>query len=108
MPATKISNPYDMKMSPSGQLLAVAGQEGLQIFHFNGSNPVTHYTALLTKEPVNQMFWDNDNHLYAISNTRSVTRLHNHSYHSPEGAGIALPHHRRARYHRSAFEISPC
>jgi len=69
MPATKISNPYDMKMSPSGQLLAVAGQEGLQIFHFNGSNPVTHYTALLTKEPVNQMFWDNDNHLYAISNT---------------------------------------
>ena len=69
MPATKIQNPYDMKMSPSGKLLAVAGQEGLQIFHFNGSNPVTHYTGLLTKEPITQMFWDNDNHLYAISNT---------------------------------------
>jgi hypothetical protein len=69
MPATKIQNPYDMKMSPSGQLLAVAGQEGLQIFHFNGANPVTHYTGLLTKAPINQMFWDNDNHLYAISNT---------------------------------------
>jgi 6-phosphogluconolactonase (cycloisomerase 2 family) len=69
MPATKIVGPNDMKMSPSGQLLAVAGQEGLQVFHFNGSNPVTHYTGLLTKEPINQMFWDNSNHLYAISNT---------------------------------------
>jgi hypothetical protein len=69
MPATAIKNPYDMKMSPSGQLLAVAGQEGLQIFHFNGSNPVTRYTGLLTKDPINQMFWDNSNHLYAISST---------------------------------------
>ena len=69
MPATKIISPYDMKMSPSGDLLAVAGQEGLQVFHFNGANPVTHYTGLLTKEPIAQMFWDNDNHLYAISNT---------------------------------------
>jgi len=69
MPATLIQNPFDMKMSPSGELLAVAGQEGLQVFHFNGSNPVTHYTGLITKEPVSQMFWDNNNHLYAISNT---------------------------------------
>jgi hypothetical protein len=58
-----------MKMSPSGQLLAVAGHEGLQVFHFNGSRPVTHYTGLLTKESIGQMFWDNNNHLYAISNT---------------------------------------
>jgi hypothetical protein len=68
MPATKIQSPFDMKMSPSGQLLAVAGQEGLQVFHFNGSNPVTHYTGLLTREPISQMFWDNADHLYAISN----------------------------------------
>jgi len=67
MPATLIQSPYDMKMSPSGQLLAVAGQEGLQVFHFNGATPVTHYTGLLTKDPILQMFWDNSNHLYAIS-----------------------------------------
>jgi hypothetical protein len=67
MPATLIKGPNDMKMSPSGQLLAVAGQEGLQVFHFNGANPVTHYTDLLTKDPIMQMFWDNSNHLYAIS-----------------------------------------
>jgi hypothetical protein len=67
MPATAIKTPYDMKMSPSGQLLAVAGREGVQIFHFNGSNPVTHYTGLLTTNPITQMFWDNSNHLYGIS-----------------------------------------
>ncbi len=67
MPSTLISNPSDMKMSPSGKLVAVAGQEGLQIFHFNGASPITHFTALLTSKPINQMFWDNNNHLYAIS-----------------------------------------
>ena len=67
MPATAIKSPFDMKMSPSGELLAVAGQEGVQIFHFNGANPVTHYTGLLTTNPITQMFWDNSNHLYAIS-----------------------------------------
>lgn len=67
MPATLIKSPYDMKMSPSGKLLAVGGQEGLQIFHFNGASPIKHYTGLLTNAPINQMFWDNRNHLYAVS-----------------------------------------
>ena len=67
MPATEIQSVYDMKMAPSGKLLAVAGQEGLQVFHFNGASPITAYTGLLTTDPINQMFWDNDNHLYAIT-----------------------------------------
>jgi hypothetical protein len=67
MPATLVASPYDMKMSPSGKLLAVGGQEGLQIFHFNGANPIKRYTGLLTTKPITQMFWDNNNHLYAIS-----------------------------------------
>ena len=74
MPATLISNPYDLKMSPSGKLLAVAGQQGLQIFHFNGANPITRDTGLLTTDPVSQVFWDNSNHLYAIS--QSSGKLH--------------------------------
>jgi hypothetical protein len=69
MPATSIVNYYDMKMSPSGKLLAIAGQEGLQVFHFRGELPIKHYTGLLTHDPINQMFWDNNNHLYAISGT---------------------------------------
>ena len=74
MPATMIVNPSDLKMSPSGKLLAVAGQEGLQIFHFHGANPIRHYTNLITTDPINQMFWDNKNHLYAIS--YSTSRLY--------------------------------
>lgn len=78
MPTTAIRSVYDMKMSPSGKLLAVAGQEGLQVFHFNGAAPITHYTGLLTKDPINQMFWDNANHLYAITGVvnSKVNRLH--------------------------------
>jgi hypothetical protein len=48
-------------------LLAVAGTGGLQIFHFNGASPITAYTGLLTKDEIDQCFWDNNNHLYAIS-----------------------------------------
>jgi 6-phosphogluconolactonase (cycloisomerase 2 family) len=76
MPPTLISDPYDMKMSPSGKLLAVAGQQGLQIFHFNGSKPITRDTGLLTTDPVNEVFWDNSNHLYAISQTTGKFRVY--------------------------------
>ena len=92
MPATLIVNPFDMKMSPSGKLLAVAGQEGLQVFHFNGANPVTHYTGLLTKEPISQMFWDNDNHLYAISNTELfVFTITPTTHQKAQGSPYAIP-----------------
>jgi hypothetical protein len=67
MPNLAVTGPLDMRMAPSGKLLAVGGQEGLQIFHFNGANPITHYTKLITTAPINQMFWDKHNHLYAIS-----------------------------------------
>jgi hypothetical protein len=67
MPDTAIANFFDLKMAPSGKLLAIAGQEGLQIFHFNGASPITKYTGLLTTTPITQMYWDNNNHLYAIS-----------------------------------------
>lgn len=56
-------------MAPSGKLLAVAGTSGLQVFHFNGADPITKYTGLLTTDEVNQVFWDNANHLYAIGAT---------------------------------------
>ena len=67
MPATLIQYVNDLKVSPSGKLVAVAGTNGVQVFHFNGANPPTPYTPLLTTENINQMFWDNDNHLYGIN-----------------------------------------
>jgi hypothetical protein len=56
----------DLWASPSGLLLAVAGN-GLEVFHFNGANPITKYTGLLTTDNIAQVFWDNNNHLYALS-----------------------------------------
>lgn len=93
MPATAILNPYDLKMAPSGHLLALAGKEGMQVFHFNGAKPITSYTRLLTTDPINQMFWDNDNHLYAISQAKN--RLHvytitNSSYHEAPGSPYSI------------------
>jgi hypothetical protein len=74
MPTTKVMTIGTLAMSPSGKLLAVGGAEGLEIFHFNGSSPLTHYTGLLstrsftaTTPSPGLMFWDNSNHLYAIS-----------------------------------------
>jgi hypothetical protein len=67
MPTTNVGLVFDLKMSPSGKLLAVAGLNGLQIFHFNGSNPITHYTGLITTADIEQCHWDNSNHLYALS-----------------------------------------
>jgi hypothetical protein len=69
MPQTSVVSVTDLNMSPSGKLLAVGGTGGLEIFHFNGSNPITPYTGLLTKDEIDQLFWDNRNHLYAISRT---------------------------------------
>jgi hypothetical protein len=67
MPTTSVKSVTDVWASPSGKLLAVAGTGGLQVFHFNGASPITKYTGLLTTDEIDQVFWDNDNHLYALS-----------------------------------------
>lgn len=71
MPAVELGWVSYMNMSPSGKLLAVAGNgpgvTGLQVFHFNGANPITSYTGLIATAPIDEVHWDNSNHLYAIS-----------------------------------------
>jgi WD40 repeat protein len=67
MPKVAVASVTTVSVSPSGKLLAVGGSGGLQVLHFNGSSPITHFTELLTKDEVDQVAWDNDNHLYAIS-----------------------------------------
>jgi hypothetical protein len=82
-----------ISMSPSGNLLAVGGAGGLQVFHFNGANPITHYTGLLTTDTVNQMAWDNDNHLYAISQSAGklfVFTVTPATYGEPSGSPYAI------------------
>jgi hypothetical protein len=56
-----------LNLSPSGKILAVAGPLGLQLFHFNGASPITHYSSLLTNDSIIRIHWDNSNHLFAVS-----------------------------------------
>jgi len=65
------SGPFDMAMSPAGNLLAVASGNpdlgGLQLFHFNGAAPATDYDNFSYDWPVDQVMWDSKNHLYALN-----------------------------------------
>jgi hypothetical protein len=67
MPQANVGTLSDLKMSPDGKTLAVAGSGGLEVFHFNGAAPVTHLTGLLTSDSIAECFWDQSGHLYAIS-----------------------------------------
>jgi len=106
MPETLVTDPWDLKMSPSGKLLAVAGKQGVQVFHFNGSNPVTHYKNLLTTDPVNEIFWDNSNHLYAISQATGKIRVYNIT---PTSFGLApgSPHPINSPQHLVVQSVHP-
>lgn len=67
MPTTAVTSVTDLQISPSGLYLAIAGTTGLQVLHFNGANPIKKFTGLLLTHQVDHVFWDNSNHLYAIS-----------------------------------------
>lgn len=74
MPPTSVGSVFGTAMSPDGKLLAVSGAAGVQVFHFNGSAPISPYTGLLTTAGAEQIFWDNAHHLYAIS--RNAQKLY--------------------------------
>jgi hypothetical protein len=77
--------PDIIRMSPSGKLLAVAGNfdpsdfsqpvQGLQIFHFNGAKPITPYSNVISTANFGQssLHWDNNNHLYALGSPTKGT-----------------------------------
>jgi hypothetical protein len=74
-------NPMSMTINPQGNFLAVGGSAsntdnsggtqtaGLQVFHFNGGNPITSFSGVLTTAPIDAIQWDSNNHLYALSNS---------------------------------------
>ena len=95
MPETLVGSVTDLKMAPSGKLLAVAGTGGLQIFHFNGGSPIKGYTGLLTTDEIDQSFWDSENHLYAISRTAGklfVFTITPTGYHEATGSPYSIAH----------------
>ena len=68
MPSIAGSGINVMRLSPAGNLLAVATGTGVQIFHFNGSKPITKFTGVIgTSGYVSDLQWDKNNHLYLIN-----------------------------------------
>ncbi len=69
MPAANIGILSDMSISPDGNLLAVAGSYGFELFHFKGANPITKITHLMASDPVIQSAWDKAGHLYILTHS---------------------------------------
>jgi hypothetical protein len=71
MPDVQIE-PTAMQMSPSGKLLAIASNfdfPPLQAFNFNGASPITPHSGELKNVVIDQIFWDNIDHLYALNDS---------------------------------------
>jgi hypothetical protein len=89
-------NVDSLSFSPSGTLLAVSGY-GVQIFHFNGADPITPYTpALLPKNIIDGIAWDNNNHLYVNDFTDAsihVFTVTPTSFSEAPGSPYPIPHY---------------
>ena len=60
--------PHTASISPTGKLLAVGGGSAFQLFHFNGSAPVTKFSpAIAAADNLLEFGWDTNNHLYALT-----------------------------------------
>jgi hypothetical protein len=60
--------PHAASISPTGQLLAVGGGSAFQLFHFNGSAPVTTFSpAIAVDDNLLEFGWDQNNHLFSLS-----------------------------------------
>jgi 6-phosphogluconolactonase (cycloisomerase 2 family) len=68
MPSSVVGNTQSTAMAYSGNILAVGGTKGLQLFNFSGTAEATQRTgALLPGVNINRVIWDPSNHLYALS-----------------------------------------
>jgi WD40 repeat protein len=62
-------------LDPTGKILAVAINTGVQFFHFNGAEPITPFTGIIgVTGYVTGMAWDNVGHLYAQNGAKG--RMH--------------------------------
>jgi hypothetical protein len=77
MPAAPTAGQYGapMSLAPSAKYLAVGGPGGLEVFHFNGSSPVTRYKTVFTNNQVDNVYWDKSNHLYALGGPEGHGKL---------------------------------
>jgi len=99
MPALA-SDYFDLSISPSVKLVAAGGAGGFQVFHFNGSDPITKYTGVLhSGENFLEFGWDKSNHLFALSQdalhvysatSTSVKELPGSPYSIPQATSVIV------------------
>lgn len=65
-PKAAVAQMAGLSVALSGKMLAVGGMGGLQIFAFNDAGTIMPHSGLLTREDVDQVYWDNHHHLYAV------------------------------------------
>ena len=65
-----------ISISPSGKYLALAG-DGVQIYHFNGSSPITHLAAVLPGKYFDEVAWDSKENVYAHDAQNGYVRVYN-------------------------------
>jgi hypothetical protein len=67
MPAANIGTLSTLSINPAGDLLAVAGSYGFELFKFDGGNPITKIDSLVASDPVTEVGWDKAGHLYVLT-----------------------------------------
>jgi hypothetical protein len=76
MPASVVAYPStSLAMAPGGKLVAIGGSNGIQIYSFNPLAQALPVTGLIGAADVTAMYWDDNNHLYAISNAGSTLQV---------------------------------
>ena len=66
MPATQVGQPNTYLFSADGKYLAVGGPSGLGVYS-NNNGTLTAVGGLLNSDNINQVEWDANDHLYALS-----------------------------------------
>lgn len=57
-----------MSIDPTGSILAVGGQGGFQLYHFNGANPITQFSEQIeTNDLIRNIGWDKGGHMYLLT-----------------------------------------
>jgi hypothetical protein len=64
--------PTTMSISPSGAVLAAAGDEGFEFFHLSGSKQPVAWETFPADPNVTELGWDNADHFYALTSTSLV------------------------------------
>jgi hypothetical protein len=70
MPSASIGTLSTLSISPAGNLLAVAGSYGFELFRFNGGSPITKIEGLVASDPVTELGWDKAGHLYVLTQSK--------------------------------------